>query len=81
MRSSAPPRGIVLPLFLMYFLTIVLFCLLALAQAVPVVKRIVISPQITTPNASTIWNVGNTVTVTWCVPLFALPSSPFRQGS
>ncbi|KAI9429361.1 hypothetical protein H4582DRAFT_1774995, partial [Lactarius indigo] len=29
------------------------------------VKRIVVSPQITYPKASTTWNVGDKVTVTW----------------
>ncbi|KAH9168437.1 hypothetical protein EDB89DRAFT_2099733, partial [Lactarius sanguifluus] len=29
------------------------------------VKRIVVSPHITSPSASTTWNVGDKVTVTW----------------
>ncbi|KAH9841832.1 uncharacterized protein C8Q71DRAFT_739006 [Rhodofomes roseus] len=52
-----------------------LFFLLAAVHAVPlrrdVHERDVISPPITSPDASTVWNVGETVTVTW--NLSALP--------
>ncbi|KAH9060472.1 hypothetical protein EDB87DRAFT_607524 [Lactarius vividus] len=49
----------------MSLLTFVLFYVLVFVQAVPLVKRIVVSPQITSPSASTTWNVGDKVTVTW----------------
>ncbi|KAH9080214.1 hypothetical protein EDB83DRAFT_2513120 [Lactarius deliciosus] len=49
----------------MSLLTFVLFYFLVFVQAVPLVKRIVVSPQITSPSASTTWNVGDKVTVTW----------------
>lgn len=48
-----------------------LFFLLAAVHAVPLQwsleKRDVISPPVTSPDASTTWNVGETVTVTWYV--------------
>ncbi|KAI0289170.1 hypothetical protein BC826DRAFT_1032862 [Russula brevipes] len=50
----------------MFFLTTVLLCVLALAQAVlmnPV--RLVISPHITSPTESTVWHPSDQVTVTW----------------
>ncbi|KAH9011655.1 hypothetical protein EDB85DRAFT_1101789 [Lactarius pseudohatsudake] len=49
----------------MSLLTFVLFYVLVFVQAVPLVKRIVVSPQITSPSASTTWNAGDKVTVTW----------------
>ena len=61
----------------MSLLTFVLFYVLAIVHAVPLVKRIVVSPQITSPTASTVWTVGNQVTVTWCVqPSLPLPGVP-----
>ena len=32
-------------------------------------KRIVVDPKITNPTASTVWTVGQTVEVTWCVSI------------
>ncbi|KAH9936654.1 uncharacterized protein B0H18DRAFT_868458 [Fomitopsis serialis] len=57
--------------------TIYALCfLLAAVHAIPLRRaleeRDVISPPITSPDASTVWNVGETVTVTW--DLSALPS-------
>jgi len=50
----------------MFFLTTVLLCVLALAQAVPMNPvRLVISPHITSPTESTVWHPGDQVTVTW----------------
>ncbi|KAH9027207.1 hypothetical protein EDB84DRAFT_315031 [Lactarius hengduanensis] len=42
-----------------------LFYVLVFVHAIPFVKRIVVSPQITYPKASTTWNAGDKVTVTW----------------
>lgn len=53
----------------MFLLAFVLFYVLLFVRAVPLVKRIVVSPHITSPNASTTWNVGDVVTVTWCEQL------------
>ena len=41
--------------------------LMAPLAAVQLTGRDVVAPPITSPNASTTWNVGETVTVTWCV--------------
>ncbi|KAF8262556.1 hypothetical protein EI94DRAFT_1601674 [Lactarius quietus] len=49
----------------MSLLTFVLFYTLVFVRALPLVKRIVVSPPITSPTTSTIWTVGNQVTVTW----------------
>ncbi|TFY80914.1 hypothetical protein EWM64_g3099 [Hericium alpestre] len=46
-------------------LTFLFLCLVAFVHAAPLVKRIVVDPQITTPTASTVWTVGSSVTVTW----------------
>lgn len=49
-------------------LTTLFFSLYAIAYAAPsLVKRIVVDPPITSPDASTVWTVGSTVTVTWSV--------------
>jgi hypothetical protein len=34
-------------------------------RATPLVRRDVITPKIITPNADTVWTVGNVETVTW----------------
>jgi hypothetical protein len=62
----------------MSLLAIVLFYVLVFVQAVPLVKRIVVSPQITSPTASTTWNVGDKVTVTWFVS-FPMPPLVLMQ--
>ncbi|KAN0127312.1 hypothetical protein V8E53_014563 [Lactarius tabidus] len=50
---------------MMSLLTFVFFYVLTFVHALPLAKRIVVSPQITSPTATTIWTVGNQVTVTW----------------
>jgi len=40
---------------------------LQLVHALPIVKRIVVSPQVTSPSAGTVWTPGNTEVVTWYV--------------
>ncbi|KZT64924.1 hypothetical protein DAEQUDRAFT_677692 [Daedalea quercina L-15889] len=59
-----------------------LFFLLAAAHAIPLRRaleeRDVISPLITSPDASTVWNVGDTVTVTW--NMSALPPNTNVTG-
>jgi hypothetical protein len=58
----------------MFFLTTVLLCVLALAQAVPMNPvRLVVSPHITSPTESTVWHPSDQVTVTWYVPPFPPP--------
>lgn len=48
------------------FTSIVLYATaLQLVLALPVVKRIVIDPPITSPNANTVWTPGNSELVTW----------------
>ncbi len=48
------------------FTSIVLYAIaLQFAYALPVMKRIVINPSITMPNANTVWNTGSTQLVTW----------------
>ena len=48
------------------FTTVVLYAIiLQLVHALPVVKRIVISPPITSPNADTVWTPGKSQLVTW----------------
>jgi hypothetical protein len=52
----------------MFLLTsFVLYATLALqvAYALPLVKRIVVDPPITSPSAGTVWTPGQTQTVTW----------------
>ncbi|KAI0044103.1 hypothetical protein FA95DRAFT_1562597 [Auriscalpium vulgare] len=49
----------------MSLLTIFMLYILAFAHAIPLAKRDVIDPHITSPTAQTIWNVGDKVTVTW----------------
>ncbi|KAI0061492.1 hypothetical protein BV25DRAFT_1826628 [Artomyces pyxidatus] len=49
----------------MSLFTIFFIYLVAFVHAAPLVKRIVVSPHITSPSASTVWNVGDKVTVTW----------------
>jgi len=50
----------------MFFLTTVLLCVLALAQAVPMNPvRLVISPHINSSTKSTVWRCGDRVTVKW----------------
>lgn len=68
----------VMSLFTIFFLYI-----LALAHAAPLVKRIVVSPPITSPTASTVWNVGDKVLVTWSVVCFLdtdITLKPEEQG-
>src|SRR6266702_4753576 len=64
----------------MSLLTFIFFYVLVFVQAVPLVKRIVVSPQITSPTASTTWNVGDKVTVTWCVQLSQPYLTPRAAG-
>jgi hypothetical protein len=48
------------------FTSIVLYAIaLQFAYALPVMKRIVISPTITMPNADTVWTPGTPQLVTW----------------
>jgi hypothetical protein len=48
------------------FTSVVLYAIsLQLVQALPFVKRIVIDPLITSPNADTVWTPGNSELVTW----------------
>ena len=48
------------------FTTIVLYAIaFQLVHALPVVKRIVISPLITSPKADTVWTPGSSQLVTW----------------
>ena len=44
--------------------------------AMSLAARVVYSPRITSPAASTVWVTGSTVTVTWCVfpPSYCFPS-------
>ena len=71
--ATAPvPCSSPLPVPIMIPSTIyALFFLLAAVHAIPLhrslEKRDVIDPPITSPDASTTWNVGETVTVTWYV--------------
>ncbi|KAH9948827.1 hypothetical protein B0H21DRAFT_203675 [Amylocystis lapponica] len=58
--------------FMLYALTF----LLTLAQAVPLSLRDVVDPPITSPDASTVWTVGKTVTVTWNMTGLSTPSNP-----
>ncbi|KAH9167473.1 hypothetical protein EDB89DRAFT_122596 [Lactarius sanguifluus] len=55
-----------------------LFYVLVFVHAVPFVKRIVVSPQITYPKASTTWNQGDKVTVTW--DTFGIPRTSNFTG-
>jgi len=56
------------------FTSIVLYATaLQLVLALPVVKRIVIDPPITSPNANTVWTPGNSELVTWDTS--AIPST------
>lgn len=55
-----------LSLVMFLFTTVVLYAIaLQLVHALPVVKRIVISPPITSPNAGTVWTPGKSQLVTW----------------
>jgi len=48
------------------FTSVVLYAIsLQLVHALPFVKRIVIDPLITSPNADTVWTPGNSEVVTW----------------
>lgn len=48
------------------FTIIVLYAiLLQLAHALPVMKRIVFNPLITSPTADTVWTPGSSQLVTW----------------
>ena len=53
----------------MFLLTsVVLYAIvLHVVHALPLEKRIVINPQITSPNAGTVWTPGKTELVTWYV--------------
>jgi len=53
----------------MFFLTNIILYVVALqlVHAIPLVKRIVIDPHITSPSAGTVWTPGNTEVVTWYV--------------
>ncbi|KAI9458134.1 hypothetical protein BJY52DRAFT_436966 [Lactarius psammicola] len=56
-------------------LTFILFYGLVFVRAIPFVKRIVVSPQITCPKASTTWNVGDKAIVTWDTSGIPQPSN------
>ena len=48
------------------FTSIVLYAIaLQLVHALPLVKRIVVDPPITSPSANTVWTPGNSELVTW----------------
>lgn len=49
-------------------MSVVLYAIvLHVVHALPLEKRIVIDPQITSPNAGTVWTPGETELVTWYV--------------
>ncbi|EJC97856.1 uncharacterized protein FOMMEDRAFT_97946 [Fomitiporia mediterranea MF3/22] len=65
---------------------VVASCFVQLAQAVPLViglaRRDVADPPVLAPNASTVWTVGDTQTVVWCVNTSGLPEQiTNRQGT
>jgi hypothetical protein len=53
----------------MFLLTsVVLYAIvLRVVYALPLEKRIVVDPPITSPSPGTVWTPGNTELVTWCV--------------
>ncbi|KAH9977584.1 hypothetical protein BJV74DRAFT_901563 [Russula compacta] len=51
---------------MLLFANVVLYCVaIQVAHALPFVKRIVIDPHITSPDAATVWTPGNDELVTW----------------
>lgn len=48
---------------------LLLTSLLAAILALPLVRRDIVDPPITSPTANTVWHVGQTETVTWFVVL------------
>jgi hypothetical protein len=56
-------------MFLLTSFVLYAFALQAV-RALPTLKRIVVSPQITKPGAGTTWTPGETDLVTWYVDLF-----------
>jgi hypothetical protein len=49
----------------MFLFTSFIICVAALVQALPLTKREVVSPHITSPADVTIWTTGNNELVTW----------------
>jgi len=74
MQSSlmewAPPSSTTITFTVNMSCFTILFCLLLpyMIQSVPFASRTVYDPPITSPNAQTVWMVGETTTVTWHVP-------------
>ena len=47
------------------FSTTLAIAFVAIVRATPLVRRDVIAPKIITPNANTVWTIGQIETVTW----------------
>ncbi|EGN98060.1 hypothetical protein SERLA73DRAFT_182933 [Serpula lacrymans var. lacrymans S7.3] len=61
-------------IFTIFSIFLMIYASLDLARAVPLAKRDVVDPPITSPIAGTVWNVGETQTVTWNTS--DIPSNP-----
>ncbi len=49
----------------MFLFTGFIICVAALVKALPLTKRVVVSPLITSPDEDTTWTPGNDELVTW----------------
>lgn len=62
------------------FMTVVLYAFaLQLVHALPVMKRIVVDPLITSPQANTVWTPGSSQLVTWYDLAVSVSASAYTQ--
>lgn len=57
------------------------YTFLTQVHASPLSRRDVIAPHITSPDANSVWPIGTTQLVTWCVNSFLPPSSGSADAS
>jgi hypothetical protein len=64
------------------FMTVVLYAIaLQLVHALPVMKRIVVNPLITSPQANTVWTPGSSQLVTWYGSIVSVSASVYTIRS